>query len=159
MGFLLLLVLQGTGWDIVALSDTYKGYAGSCGRCYEVKCKNDGFKDGYGGCEQAAAGWGLHCVSVSCVSVSGVSPEQDSSALTCCSAPAQSSTLHTDGFMCLLLLSLPQATGLTARVSGHEQQAQQLSWPLGGHHTSVVHSVSSGCLLSSSSSSQGANPI
>jgi hypothetical protein len=40
--------LQGTGWDVAALSDTYREYAGSCGRCYEVKCQNNGFKDGYG---------------------------------------------------------------------------------------------------------------
>lgn len=40
--------VQGTGWDITALSDVHPEYAGSCGRCYEVKCRNDGFKDGYG---------------------------------------------------------------------------------------------------------------
>lgn len=42
------LVAQGTGWDIAALSDTDSEYAGSCGRCYEVKCQNSAFKDGYG---------------------------------------------------------------------------------------------------------------
>ena len=39
---------QGLGWDIVALPDTHPDYAGSCGRCYEVKCKGGSIKDGYG---------------------------------------------------------------------------------------------------------------
>ncbi|WIA44468.1 hypothetical protein OEZ86_007214 [Tetradesmus obliquus] len=39
---------QGTGWDVGALSDQHKDFRGSCGSCYEVKCTNVGFKDGYG---------------------------------------------------------------------------------------------------------------
>jgi hypothetical protein len=45
---MLICSAQGTGWDITALSDVYSEYAGSCGRCYEVKCKDEGFKDGFG---------------------------------------------------------------------------------------------------------------
>lgn len=33
---------------MAALSDKHPEYAGSCGACYEVKCQNNGFKDGYG---------------------------------------------------------------------------------------------------------------
>jgi len=40
--------LQGTGWDIAALSDVHPDYKGSCGTCYEVKCKSDGIRDGFG---------------------------------------------------------------------------------------------------------------
>lgn len=29
--------MQGTGWDVVALSDKHPDYAGSCGKCYEVR--------------------------------------------------------------------------------------------------------------------------
>eukprot|EP00879_Flechtneria_rotunda_P007961 GHRR01008341.1.p1 GENE.GHRR01008341.1~~GHRR01008341.1.p1 ORF type:complete len:252 (+),score=63.02 GHRR01008341.1:248-1003(+) len=39
---------EGTGWDVAALSDQHPDYAGSCGRCYEIKCDNSGIKDGYG---------------------------------------------------------------------------------------------------------------
>lgn len=39
---------QGTGWDIAAMPDTHYEYAGSCGRCYEVKCDSRGVNDGYG---------------------------------------------------------------------------------------------------------------
>ena len=33
------------GWDVVALSDRFPGFSGSCGRCYEVRCKAS-LKDG-----------------------------------------------------------------------------------------------------------------
>ena len=39
---------KGTGWDIVALSDTAPDYSGSCGKCYEVQCVSAKFTDGYG---------------------------------------------------------------------------------------------------------------
>lgn len=39
---------KGTGWDIVALPDGHYEYHGSCGRCYEVRCKPMVFKDNYG---------------------------------------------------------------------------------------------------------------
>ncbi|KAI7842008.1 hypothetical protein COHA_004211 [Chlorella ohadii] len=36
------------GWDVAALSDQFPNFAGSCGRCYEVKCDPRWVKDGYG---------------------------------------------------------------------------------------------------------------
>eukprot|EP00877_Chromochloris_zofingiensis_P010717 jgi/Chrzof1/589/Cz01g21130.t1 len=39
---------QNTGWDVVALSDQFPGYSGSCGSCYEVQCDPRGLNDGYG---------------------------------------------------------------------------------------------------------------
>eukprot|EP01026_Neomeris_dumetosa_P077057 TRINITY_DN829_c0_g1_i4.p1 TRINITY_DN829_c0_g1~~TRINITY_DN829_c0_g1_i4.p1 ORF type:complete len:469 (+),score=68.74 TRINITY_DN829_c0_g1_i4:175-1407(+) len=39
---------EGTGWDIAALPDSHWDYAGSCGRCYEVKCNPSNFQDNYG---------------------------------------------------------------------------------------------------------------
>eukprot|EP01023_Acetabularia_acetabulum_P025053 TRINITY_DN2403_c0_g1_i1.p2 TRINITY_DN2403_c0_g1~~TRINITY_DN2403_c0_g1_i1.p2 ORF type:complete len:392 (-),score=82.38 TRINITY_DN2403_c0_g1_i1:2119-3294(-) len=39
---------EGTGWDITALPDVFPGYAGSCGRCYEIQCNPTYFTDGYG---------------------------------------------------------------------------------------------------------------
>jgi hypothetical protein len=36
------------GWDVVALSDQFPGFAGSCGRCYEIRCNPATVKDGYG---------------------------------------------------------------------------------------------------------------
>eukprot|EP00879_Flechtneria_rotunda_P014411 GHRR01015058.1.p1 GENE.GHRR01015058.1~~GHRR01015058.1.p1 ORF type:complete len:136 (+),score=21.77 GHRR01015058.1:159-566(+) len=39
---------EGQGWDVAALSDTHPEYAGSCGRCYEIKCDDSSMKDGYG---------------------------------------------------------------------------------------------------------------
>lgn len=39
---------QGTGWDVAAMPDSHPDYAGSCGRCYEVKCESAGIHDGYG---------------------------------------------------------------------------------------------------------------
>ncbi|CAG9467265.1 unnamed protein product [Pedinophyceae sp. YPF-701] len=39
---------KGTGWDIGALTDSTDAFAGSCGRCYEVRCKPASFSDGYG---------------------------------------------------------------------------------------------------------------
>jgi hypothetical protein len=35
---------QGTGWDVVALSDRHPDYSNSCGTCYEVKCEDGSFK-------------------------------------------------------------------------------------------------------------------
>ncbi|WIA16123.1 hypothetical protein OEZ85_012842 [Tetradesmus obliquus] len=37
-----------TGWDVGAISDKAGDFAGSCGKCKEVKCKPMGFADGYG---------------------------------------------------------------------------------------------------------------
>lgn len=37
---------QPAGWDVVALSDQFPNFAGSCGRCYEVKCDPRTVKDG-----------------------------------------------------------------------------------------------------------------
>ncbi|KAI3429475.1 hypothetical protein D9Q98_005566 [Chlorella vulgaris] len=39
---------QPAGWDVVALSDQFPGFAGSCGRCYEIRCNPATVKDGYG---------------------------------------------------------------------------------------------------------------
>ncbi|GMH45576.1 hypothetical protein BSKO_13533 [Bryopsis sp. KO-2023] len=39
---------KGTGWDIAALPDGHYEFSGSCGRCYEVRCKPMSFKDNYG---------------------------------------------------------------------------------------------------------------
>lgn len=39
-------VAQGTGWDVVALSDRHPDYSGSCGACYEVQCDASSFKVG-----------------------------------------------------------------------------------------------------------------
>ncbi|KXZ51940.1 hypothetical protein GPECTOR_11g65 [Gonium pectorale] len=39
---------KASGWDVAALSDACDDYAGSCGRCYEVRCDPTNFKDGYG---------------------------------------------------------------------------------------------------------------
>ncbi|PRW60661.1 hypothetical protein C2E21_0949 [Chlorella sorokiniana] len=39
---------QPAGWDVAALSDQFPNFAGSCGRCYEVKCDSRWVKDGYG---------------------------------------------------------------------------------------------------------------
>ncbi|GMH41672.1 hypothetical protein BSKO_09582 [Bryopsis sp. KO-2023] len=39
---------KGTGWDIAAMPDGHYEYSGSCGRCYEVKCKPSTFRDNYG---------------------------------------------------------------------------------------------------------------
>lgn len=39
---------QGLGWDVAALSDQHPEYRGSCGTCYEVRCKSTGVNDGYG---------------------------------------------------------------------------------------------------------------
>eukprot|EP01023_Acetabularia_acetabulum_P047057 TRINITY_DN4933_c0_g1_i7.p2 TRINITY_DN4933_c0_g1~~TRINITY_DN4933_c0_g1_i7.p2 ORF type:complete len:512 (+),score=93.05 TRINITY_DN4933_c0_g1_i7:72-1607(+) len=39
---------EGTGWDITALPDIHPEYAGSCGRCYEIKCRPSTFTDNYG---------------------------------------------------------------------------------------------------------------
>lgn len=36
------------GFDVVAISDASSEFGGSCGRCYEVKCRNADFTDGYG---------------------------------------------------------------------------------------------------------------
>lgn len=33
---------------MAALADTFPSYAGSCGGCFEVKCSNGNFRDGYG---------------------------------------------------------------------------------------------------------------
>lgn len=37
-----------SGWDITALADMNWDYMGSCGRCYEVKCRQTWFNDGFG---------------------------------------------------------------------------------------------------------------
>lgn len=37
-----------TGWDITALADTNWDYIGSCGLCYEVRCRKMSFNDGFG---------------------------------------------------------------------------------------------------------------
>eukprot|EP01025_Chloroclados_australasicus_P055392 TRINITY_DN66_c1_g1_i2.p1 TRINITY_DN66_c1_g1~~TRINITY_DN66_c1_g1_i2.p1 ORF type:complete len:413 (+),score=49.36 TRINITY_DN66_c1_g1_i2:196-1434(+) len=47
-GYSYLCPEEGTGWDITALPDTHPAYAGSCGRCYEVKCAPVDFSDNYG---------------------------------------------------------------------------------------------------------------
>eukprot|EP01024_Parvocaulis_polyphysoides_P028153 TRINITY_DN25457_c0_g1_i2.p1 TRINITY_DN25457_c0_g1~~TRINITY_DN25457_c0_g1_i2.p1 ORF type:complete len:553 (+),score=83.98 TRINITY_DN25457_c0_g1_i2:120-1778(+) len=39
---------EGTGWDIAALPDIHPEYSGSCGRCYEIKCRPSTFTDNYG---------------------------------------------------------------------------------------------------------------
>lgn len=39
---------EGTGWDVTALPDAHPGYSGSCGRCYEVRCKDTDFTDKFG---------------------------------------------------------------------------------------------------------------
>lgn len=39
---------QGTGFDIVALSDAMPEHPGSCGTCYEVACRRAQIEDGYG---------------------------------------------------------------------------------------------------------------
>ncbi|PRW39389.1 formate nitrite transporter [Chlorella sorokiniana] len=40
---------QGTGWDVAAIADASPEFAGSCGRCYEVKCDpRSVVTDGYG---------------------------------------------------------------------------------------------------------------
>eukprot|EP01025_Chloroclados_australasicus_P032926 TRINITY_DN3344_c1_g1_i1.p1 TRINITY_DN3344_c1_g1~~TRINITY_DN3344_c1_g1_i1.p1 ORF type:complete len:430 (-),score=47.91 TRINITY_DN3344_c1_g1_i1:1535-2668(-) len=38
---------ENTGWDVTALPDAHKDYAGSCGRCYEVKCHGVMFMDSF----------------------------------------------------------------------------------------------------------------
>ncbi|PSC67673.1 U6 snRNA phosphodiesterase [Micractinium conductrix] len=38
----------GTGWDAAAVSDASPEFAGSCGRCYEVRCAPRQVIDGYG---------------------------------------------------------------------------------------------------------------
>ncbi|KAG2442669.1 hypothetical protein HXX76_002752 [Chlamydomonas incerta] len=37
-----------TGRDVGAFSDQMDGFSSSCGRCYEVKCRNSQITDGYG---------------------------------------------------------------------------------------------------------------
>lgn len=37
-----------TGWDVAALADTNHDYVGSCGICYEVRCRKTSFHDGFG---------------------------------------------------------------------------------------------------------------
>jgi hypothetical protein len=39
---------QGTGFDIVALSDTDPDYPNSCGNCYAIACRRAVIQDGYG---------------------------------------------------------------------------------------------------------------
>ncbi|KAF5842724.1 RlpA-like double-psi beta-barrel-protein domain-containing protein-containing protein [Dunaliella salina] len=39
---------EGTGYDVVALANTHPEYVGSCGGCWEVRCKNGWTKDFYG---------------------------------------------------------------------------------------------------------------
>ncbi len=36
------------GLDVAAISDRSSEYPNSCGRCYQIKCSNEGFTDGYG---------------------------------------------------------------------------------------------------------------
>lgn len=36
------------GFHVGAMADVNPEYSGSCGRCYEVKCDPDNFKDNYG---------------------------------------------------------------------------------------------------------------
>ncbi|GAB4814157.1 hypothetical protein N2152v2_001203 [Parachlorella kessleri] len=38
----------GTGWDVAAIADASPEFAGSCGRCYEVRCASRMVVDGYG---------------------------------------------------------------------------------------------------------------
>lgn len=38
----------GTGWDIAAISDKMAGFDGSCGKCFEVRCRPASFTDGNG---------------------------------------------------------------------------------------------------------------
>ncbi|KAG2451251.1 hypothetical protein HYH02_003858 [Chlamydomonas schloesseri] len=40
--------LVSTGTDIAAISDANPSFAGSCGRCYEIACREARFSDGYG---------------------------------------------------------------------------------------------------------------
>ncbi|KAG2435774.1 hypothetical protein HXX76_006970 [Chlamydomonas incerta] len=40
--------LVSTGTDIAAMADANPAFAGSCGRCYEVACREARFSDGYG---------------------------------------------------------------------------------------------------------------
>ncbi|PNW71998.1 hypothetical protein CHLRE_16g686700v5 [Chlamydomonas reinhardtii] len=40
--------LVSTGTDIAAIADANPSFAGSCGRCYEVACREARFSDGYG---------------------------------------------------------------------------------------------------------------
>lgn len=37
-----------TGYNIAAISDTAPDFAGSCGKCKEVRCRRSSFADGYG---------------------------------------------------------------------------------------------------------------
>jgi hypothetical protein len=36
------------GFDVAAIADASPEFAGSCGRCYEVRCRAASFSDGYG---------------------------------------------------------------------------------------------------------------
>ncbi|KAL4856466.1 Expansin-A32 [Chlorella vulgaris] len=37
----------GTGWDVAAIADASPEFAGSCGRCYEIRCEARSVIDGY----------------------------------------------------------------------------------------------------------------
>lgn len=39
---------SGSGWEAAALSDRHPDFSGSCGSCYELRCKPMTFNDGFG---------------------------------------------------------------------------------------------------------------